>query len=105
MLAVTGPAGTIELPLQVTEMPDRVVWLPLNSTGSGVAADTGARPGALVRIGPAAAPASPRRHGGDVMTPIEAPQALTPLAGGPLDVRHATPGGWSPSRRCSASPS
>lgn len=34
-------------------MPDRVVWLPLNSTGSGVLADTGARPGTLVRIGPA----------------------------------------------------
>ncbi|AZM90527.1 MULTISPECIES: NADH-quinone oxidoreductase subunit G [Streptomyces] len=52
-LAVTGPAGTVELPLRITEMPDRVVWLPLNSTGSGVLADTGARPGTLVRIGPA----------------------------------------------------
>ncbi|MGW7190746.1 hypothetical protein, partial [Streptomyces sp. NPDC054838] len=48
-----GPAGTAELPLRITRMPDRVVWLPLNSTGSGVLADTGARPGALVRIGPA----------------------------------------------------
>ncbi|CAM5348449.1 NADH-quinone oxidoreductase OS=Streptomyces fumanus OX=67302 GN=nuoG PE=3 SV=1 [Streptomyces fumanus] len=53
VLAVTGPAGTVELPLKVTEMPDRVVWLPLNSTGAGVASDTGALPGALVRIGPA----------------------------------------------------
>ncbi|MBB5927187.1 NADH-quinone oxidoreductase subunit G [Streptomyces echinatus] len=53
-LAVTGSAGTVELPLQITEMPDRVVWLPLNSTGAGVASDTGARPGSLVRIGPAA---------------------------------------------------
>ncbi|UUU24275.1 NADH-quinone oxidoreductase subunit G [Streptomyces sp. DSM 40750] len=53
VLAVTGPAGVVELPLQITEMPDRVVWLPLNSTGSGVASDTGALPGALVRIGPA----------------------------------------------------
>ncbi|MFD7706460.1 NADH-quinone oxidoreductase subunit G [Streptomyces sp. NPDC059786] len=57
LLAVTGPAGVVELPLQVTEMPDRVVWLPLNSTGTGVASDTGALPGALVRIGPAALPA------------------------------------------------
>ncbi|MEO3978516.1 NADH-quinone oxidoreductase subunit G [Streptomyces sp. CAU 1734] len=55
-LAVTGPAGTVRLPLQVTEMPDRVVWLPLNSTGGGVASDTGAVPGQLVRIGPAPAP-------------------------------------------------
>ncbi|MBT2457310.1 NADH-quinone oxidoreductase subunit G [Streptomyces sp. ISL-86] len=53
VLAVTGPAGSVELPLRITEMPDRVVWLPLNSTGSGVLADTGARPGNLVRIGPA----------------------------------------------------
>ncbi|MFB0629273.1 NADH-quinone oxidoreductase subunit G [Streptomyces sp. AB3(2024)] len=55
VLAVTGPAGSVELPLKVTEMPDRVVWLPLNSTGRGVLADTGARPGTLVRIGPAKA--------------------------------------------------
>ncbi|MEU2064167.1 NADH-quinone oxidoreductase subunit G [Streptomyces sp. NPDC013455] len=54
LLAVSGPAGTVALPLQVTEMPDRVVWLPLNSAGAGVASDTGARPGSLVRIGPAA---------------------------------------------------
>ncbi|MFD3576337.1 NADH-quinone oxidoreductase subunit G [Streptomyces sp. NPDC058644] len=56
VLAVTGPAGATELPLQVTEMPDRVVWLPLNSTGGGVTSDTGARPGDLVRIGPALLP-------------------------------------------------
>ncbi|MEU0989738.1 NADH-quinone oxidoreductase subunit G [Streptomyces sp. NPDC005953] len=55
-LAVSGPAGTVRLPLQVTEMPDRVVWLPLNSVGGGVASDTGAHPGELVRIGPAPAP-------------------------------------------------
>ncbi|MFJ9588584.1 NADH-quinone oxidoreductase subunit G [Streptomyces acidicola] len=53
LLAVSGPAGAVELPLQITEMPDRVVWLPLNSAGTGVASDTGALPGALVRIGPA----------------------------------------------------
>ncbi|MFI1017404.1 NADH-quinone oxidoreductase subunit G [Streptomyces sp. NPDC020965] len=52
-IAVTGPAGTVRFPLQVTEMPDRVVWLPLNSAGGGVASDTGANPGELVRIGPA----------------------------------------------------
>lgn len=47
---VSGPAGSVRLPLQVTEMPDRVVWLPLNSVGGGVGSDTGARPGELVRI-------------------------------------------------------
>ncbi|MFF9685315.1 NADH-quinone oxidoreductase subunit G [Streptomyces sp. NPDC014623] len=54
LLAVTGPAGTTELTLAVTEMPDRVVWVPLNSVGRGIPADTGAQPGGLVRIGPAA---------------------------------------------------
>ncbi|GAA3392360.1 NADH-quinone oxidoreductase subunit G [Streptomyces roseoviridis] len=53
VLAVTGPAGSTELPLVVTDMPDRVVWLPLNSTDHGVLATTGARPGDLVRIAPA----------------------------------------------------
>ncbi len=50
-LAVTGPAGTLRLPVAVTPMPDRVVWLPLNSVGGGVASDIGALPGELVRIG------------------------------------------------------
>ncbi|MER5712485.1 MULTISPECIES: NADH-quinone oxidoreductase subunit G [unclassified Streptomyces] len=50
-LEITGPAGSVTFPLQVTEMPDRVVWLPLNSTGAGVYSDTGAHPGDLVRIG------------------------------------------------------
>ncbi|MGR8008999.1 NADH-quinone oxidoreductase subunit G [Streptomyces hypolithicus] len=58
LLAVTGPAGTVQLPLRVTAMPDRVVWLPLNSTGGGVATDTGAVPGQVVRIGPATAAAA-----------------------------------------------
>jgi NADH-quinone oxidoreductase subunit G len=52
-LEVEGPTGSVRLPLQVTEMPDRVVWLPLNSVGGGVTAETGARPGELVRIAPA----------------------------------------------------
>ncbi|MET7704099.1 molybdopterin-dependent oxidoreductase, partial [Streptomyces sp. NPDC005485] len=61
ILAVTGSAGTAAFPLEITEMPDRVVWLPLNSAGSGVASDTGAVPGALVRIGPATlAPEAPK---------------------------------------------
>ncbi|MFH8366319.1 NADH-quinone oxidoreductase subunit G [Streptomyces sp. NPDC018031] len=61
-LAVTGPAGSVVLPLCVTPMPDRVVWLPLNSPATGgsstVQHDTGARPGELVRIGPAATAAT-----------------------------------------------
>ncbi|KUH35573.1 MULTISPECIES: NADH-quinone oxidoreductase subunit G [Streptomyces] len=62
LLQVTGPAGSVRLPLRVTEMPDRVVWLPLRSTGGGVLSDLGAVPGGLVRLAPAAgapAPSSP----------------------------------------------
>lgn len=58
VLAVTGPAGSVRFPLQVSAMPDRVVWIPLNSVGGGVTSDTGAVPGQLVRIGPAAAKAA-----------------------------------------------
>ncbi|WBB63864.1 NADH-quinone oxidoreductase subunit G [Streptomyces sp. WMMC500] len=50
-LAVTGPTGTVTLPLRVTaELPDQVVWLPLQSTTPGVAAATGANPGDLVQV-------------------------------------------------------
>ncbi|MEV0368616.1 NADH-quinone oxidoreductase subunit G [Streptomyces sp. NPDC050636] len=63
LLAVTGPAGSVRLPLQVTPMPDRVVWLPLNSTGGGVAADTGARPGDLVKVSAAPGTPEPAKEG------------------------------------------
>ncbi|WP_432248330.1 NADH-quinone oxidoreductase subunit G [Streptomyces sanyensis] len=54
-LEVSGPAGSVRLPLAVTEeLPDRVVWLPMNSVGGGVTDGTGARPGELVRVAPAA---------------------------------------------------
>ncbi|TKA13044.1 NADH-quinone oxidoreductase subunit G [Actinacidiphila oryziradicis] len=53
-IEVTGPAGSVRLPLQITPMPDRVVWLPLNSTGGGVPDDLGAGPGQVVRIAAAA---------------------------------------------------
>lgn len=59
LLAVTGPAGSVRLPLRVTPMPDRVVWLPLNSVGGGVAADTGALPGELVKVSAASGTTEP----------------------------------------------
>lgn len=58
-LYVTGPAGTVELPLEITEMPDRVVWLPLNSTGGGVPRDLGTVPGHLVKIAASAPEGAP----------------------------------------------
>ncbi|WP_425575428.1 NADH-quinone oxidoreductase subunit G [Streptomyces lavendulocolor] len=51
-VSVTGPAGSVDLPLRVTDMPDRVVWLPLNSTPGGVPHALGTTPGHLVRLAP-----------------------------------------------------
>ena len=42
--------GSVTLPLVITEMPDQVVWLPLNSPGSAVHRDLGVTVGAVVRI-------------------------------------------------------
>ncbi|NNH68935.1 NADH-quinone oxidoreductase subunit G [Nocardia uniformis] len=42
--------GHITLPLVITDMPDRVVWLPMNSSGSDVLVQLGTTPGHLVRI-------------------------------------------------------
>ncbi len=49
-VTVASPHGTITLPLHLTDMPDRVVWLPLNSPGSRVAATLRVPPGAEVDI-------------------------------------------------------
>jgi len=42
--------GSITLPLTITDMPDRVVWLPLNSPGSAVHKQLGVTAGATVKI-------------------------------------------------------
>ncbi|WP_448615481.1 NADH-quinone oxidoreductase subunit G [Modestobacter sp. URMC 112] len=49
-LTVSGPAGSVTLPVRVVEMPDRVVWLPMRSPGCSVRTDLGAGPGSVVRI-------------------------------------------------------
>jgi NADH-quinone oxidoreductase subunit G len=49
-VTVSTPKGSITLPLAVTDMPDRVVWLPLNSPGSAVHRDLGVAVGDIVRI-------------------------------------------------------
>lgn len=49
-VTVSTGQGAISLPLVVTEMPDRVVWLPMNSPGSAVHRELGVTNGAIVRI-------------------------------------------------------
>jgi NADH-quinone oxidoreductase subunit G len=50
-LTVSTDRGSITLPLAVTEMPERVVWLPTNSVGSAPRQSLGVSSGALVRVG------------------------------------------------------
>jgi NADH-quinone oxidoreductase subunit G len=50
-VTVRTDRGTVTLPLAVTAMADRVVWLPLHSPGSAVYRQLGASAGAIVSIG------------------------------------------------------
>lgn len=50
LVAVSTASGSITLPLVVTDMPDHVVWLPLNSPGSQVHRTLGVGPGAIVEV-------------------------------------------------------
>ena len=49
-LTVSSGRGSISLPWAITEMPDQVVWLPLNSPGSAVHRSLGVSTGSVVRI-------------------------------------------------------
>jgi len=49
-VTVATDRGAVTLTLEVTEMPDGVVWLPLNSTGSQVNVTLGVAPGAIVNV-------------------------------------------------------
>ena len=49
-VTVSTDRGAITLPCAVTDMPDRVVWLPQNSPGSAVGATLATGAGAIVRI-------------------------------------------------------
>ncbi len=49
-VVVSTPRGQIVLPVQVTEMPDGVVWVPTNSPGSTVNRTLGVTSGAVVAV-------------------------------------------------------
>jgi NADH-quinone oxidoreductase subunit G len=49
-VTVTTAAGSVTVPLDVTEMADGVVWLPANSPGSAVRADLAAGHGSRVSL-------------------------------------------------------
>jgi NADH-quinone oxidoreductase subunit G len=50
LLVVATDRGTVRLPLVITDMPDRVVWLPSKSPGSAVLRDLGAHAGDVVQL-------------------------------------------------------
>ncbi|MFE3289118.1 NADH-quinone oxidoreductase subunit G [Rhodococcus sp. NPDC059234] len=50
LVTVSTHRGAITLPLTITDMPDRVVWLPVNSPGSQVHRHLGAAAGDVVGI-------------------------------------------------------
>jgi NADH-quinone oxidoreductase subunit G len=50
LVTVSTDHGSISLPLAITDMPDGVVWLPMNSPGSAVHEQLAATAGAVVRI-------------------------------------------------------
>jgi NADH-quinone oxidoreductase subunit G len=49
-VTVATERGEITVPLELAEMPDRVVWLPANSSGCAVRATLGAGHGTLVTV-------------------------------------------------------
>jgi NADH-quinone oxidoreductase subunit G len=49
-VTVATDRGAITVPVQITDMPDRVVWLPTNSAGCAVRGTLGAGHGSLVTV-------------------------------------------------------
>ena len=55
LLTVSTDRGTVTVPVLVTDLPNRVVWLPTNSAGSAVRRDLAADSGSVVRLRPGGA--------------------------------------------------
>ena len=49
-VTVSGPGGSLTLPVQTADVIDGVVWLPMNSPGCHIHADLGAVPGTPVQL-------------------------------------------------------
>jgi NADH-quinone oxidoreductase subunit G len=49
-VTITGPLGSVTLPVAVGDVLDDVVWVPMNSPGCHIHADLGVVPGASVQI-------------------------------------------------------
>jgi NADH-quinone oxidoreductase subunit G len=49
-VTVATGRGSITVPVEITDMPDRVVWLPTNSAGSAIRRRLAAGHGSLVSL-------------------------------------------------------
>jgi NADH-quinone oxidoreductase subunit G len=45
-----GPAGMVTLPVEIADVAESVVWVPMNSPGCHIYRDLGARPGDTIRV-------------------------------------------------------
>ncbi|WP_084495666.1 NADH-quinone oxidoreductase subunit G [Nocardia shimofusensis] len=50
LVAAASERGVIILPLRITDMPDRVVWVPMNSPGSALTEQLAVAVGSVVRL-------------------------------------------------------
>jgi NADH-quinone oxidoreductase subunit G len=50
LVTLSGPAGSVVLPVAVADLPDGVVWAPASSGGINLVRDTGAAAGSVVRL-------------------------------------------------------
>jgi NADH-quinone oxidoreductase subunit G len=50
LVAITGPAGSLTIPVEVADVLDDVVWLPMNSEGCVINRDLGVQPGGSIQI-------------------------------------------------------
>ena len=57
-VTVRTERGSVTVPVEIADLPDRVVWLPLRSAGCAVHRDLGVGPGAVVTIEPATSAAA-----------------------------------------------
>ncbi|MEW1736843.1 NADH-quinone oxidoreductase subunit G [Nocardia beijingensis] len=49
-VTVATSRGAVTLPLMISDLPDRVVWLPQHSPGCSIAEQLGVQPGAIVQL-------------------------------------------------------
>ncbi len=49
-VSVSTDSGSVTVGVEIADLPDRVVWLPVNSAGCAVRRDLGAGHGSLVTV-------------------------------------------------------